>query len=355
MRIVHRKALFPLLVVMVATPLSQSRSQTISPADSVCLAYAAGRWQEAVDRATALLEQRRGAAALPDLYRCQAAALVELGRMAEAREAVVRLLSLDPRERFSPEYLYPPPLLRLYHEVRDSLAPGTMDIRTIAVGDFEDNSVYRGKIGDLDPSAFGPALVHTVITDLAEATSLRIVDRQRTRELLQEIRLGQGGFADPQEAVRMGRLLGAHAFVFGQYMILSPKRVRIDARVVRTATGEIILARQITGDFDGDPEKFLKLERELVLSLAQGIEEILQRAGSQERLRTGLEELFARKAKGIRYRKGYVRSVFLAGEALAMEASGEYRKAKGWWRKALEADPQNEVARQRLVVLEPLL
>ena len=44
------------------------------------------------------------------------------------------------------------------------------------------------------------------------------------------------GMASAQEqGVKIGKFLGAHAYIFGQYMVLSKDKVRIDARVVQTA------------------------------------------------------------------------------------------------------------------------
>ena len=48
---------------------------------------------------------------------------------------------------------------------------------------------YKGKFKDYDYSLFSRALIHIIGADLAEATSLKIVDRQRTNQLLTEFEL----------------------------------------------------------------------------------------------------------------------------------------------------------------------
>lgn len=272
----------------------------------------------------------------------------------EALQALVRMFEIDRTARFSPDAHYPPPVIRSYYTVRDSLFPGTMDINTVAVGDFENNSVYTGKFKNYDFAALERALPHLISLDLVEAAGLKVVDRQRTAEILKEMQLSTSGFADPAQAVQAGRLLGAHAFIFGQYMMLSADKVRIDARVVKTATGEILAARQITGVFGGKPEVFFELERQLVTELMKTLDQAL-----------GLEVLddaetlagnyYDRKAKVIRARPGYVEGMFLTAQALEAEEGGDYRSAVDRWREVLKVDPENDVAATRVKVLQPMV
>jgi hypothetical protein len=151
--------------------------------------------------------------------------------------------------------------------------------------------------------------------------------------------------------VKAGQFLGAQTFVFGQYMFLSKETVRIDARVVHTATGEVILTRQITGRYDGDPAKFLDLEKQLVLAIADGIDQIAGKGGVTQSIRGQAEAYLNQKAATIDKRKGYVEGRFLAAEALEAEDRGDYGAAKAAWKKVLAADPQHEVALARVEVL----
>jgi FlaG/FlaF family flagellin (archaellin) len=288
-------------------------------------------------------------------YRCEACTHVARREIDPAKAAIRGMLELDATARFSPDTQYPPPVLELYHAVRESLFSGTMDIRTVAIGDFEDNSVYTGTFKDYDFSLFHKALIHTISADLAAATDLKLVDRQRIDALEDEIRLGQSDFADPEQAVRAGQLLGAHTFVFGQYMILSKDTVRIDARVVQTATGEVLMTKQVTGEFSGKPEKFLELEQQLVTAIAQGIDEILTAANVDSDAEDSTGDYFAKKRATIKGRPDYVESKFLVAMALEREDAGDYEEAQTAWKKVLEADPANEVAPVRIQVLATLM
>jgi TolB-like protein len=324
---------------------------------TVCSAYHDQEYDQALALAAKILAGDPSASAKVDVYKCQTCTFVALRRPSEAKGSVAGMLQTDATARFSPEYNYPPPVIEIYNVVRDSVmagGSGPVDARTIAIGDFEDNSVFTGKFKDFDFSLFKNALVHTVTADLAEATDLKIVDRQRTGKILEEIQLSQSSFADPQQAVAAGKLLGAQTFIFGQYMILSAKKVRIDARVVRTSTGEVLLTKQVTGEFAGDPEKFLALERELVGALAEGIDQVLSANGQAPSISKGVQGRFASMAKGISKREGYVEAKFLTAEALELEDKGNYAAATAKWQEVQQRDPANEVAAARLSALNSL-
>jgi tetratricopeptide (TPR) repeat protein len=350
-------ALLGAVICLAAPPLADpGAAQDPGAAEgTVCEAFWDMKYDQALDLANQVLQEKD--APVPEkvgAYRCQACTYVAQRKLLPAKESIEGMLTLDASARFSPDYSYPPAVIDLYHVVHDSLFPGTMDIHTIAVGDFEDNSIYTGKFKNHDFSKFQGALVHTISADLCQATHLKVVDRQRIEQIQKEIELGQSGFANPQSAVRAGELLGAQTFIFGQFMILSKDKVRIDARVVHTATGQIILTKEVTGDFSGDPEKFLALERELVVSLAGGIDQILSGAGDKADNEQQAERYFDEKATRIQKSDDYVESKFLVAEALEQEDHQDYSKARATWKKVLETDPANEVAPLRLRVLDTM-
>lgn len=341
------------LTAALCIPFGTARAQADG---SVCQAYWEQRYDQALELAKKIVAQPN--VALDDklsAYRCEACTHVARKQIVPAKESIAGMLQLDATARFSPDTDYPPPVLELYHSVRDSLFPGTMDVRTIAIGDFEDNSIYTGAFKDYDFSLFQKALLHTISADLAAATDLKLVDRQRITQIKDEIRLGQSDFADPQQAVRAGQLLGAHTFIFGQYMILSKDTVRIDARVVKTATGEVLLTKQVTGQFSGDPAKFLELEQELVTAIARGIDQVLAANEMESHVEEDAQSYFARKRTTINNRPDYVESKFLVAMALESEDSGDYQQAREAWKRVLEVDPANEVAPVRIQVLETIL
>jgi TolB-like protein len=271
----------------------------------------------------------------------------------ETISSLVRMFQIDQTARFSPDTDYPPPVINSFYTVRDSLFPGTMDINTVAVGDFEDNSVYTGKFKNYDFGALARALPHLITLDLVDAAGLKVVDRQRTADILKEMQLSTSGFADPKQAVQAGKLLGAHAFIFGQYMVLSADKIRIDARVVQTATGEVLSARQITAKFGGKPEVFFDLEKQLIASLMQALSATLGQEAIPDPEKTA-SEFSSRKSKTLESRPGYVDGMFLTASALQAEENLDYKDAVESWRKVLEIDPGNHVALVRVKLLGQL-
>lgn len=334
---------------------SQTGKKVPKPADTVKASMEAF-WDSDYPAAeklarSVMAEPRARKEDLVEAHKCLACVYVMQQAQRAALESLVRMFQIDPTARFSPDANYPPPVIQTYYTVRDSLFAGTMDLKTVAVGDFENNSVYTGKFKNHDFGALAKALPHLVMLDLTEATSLKVVDRQRTAEILKEMALSTSGFADPAQAVQAGKLLGAHAYIFGQYMLLSADKVRIDARVVRTATGEVVVAKQITGAFSGKPEVFLQLEKQLVTELMKTLDETLG-SGLIGNPAGVANAFFDQKARRLAGRPGYVEGIFLTSQALQAEEQQDYRGAIDRWKQVLAADPGNEVASVRIKVLE---
>src|SRR6185503_333198 len=63
-----------------------------------------------------------------------------------------------------------------------------------------------------------------------------------------------------------GRMMGAEYVVIGAFAAAQPQ-IRIDTRVVRVETGEIVKTAQVTGDQD----KFFDLEQALAEKLVDGL------------------------------------------------------------------------------------
>lgn len=134
-------------------------------------------------------------------------------------------------------------------EANTSMATG---IRTVAVSYFDNT----GGNADLDPLRKG--LADMLITDLSNVKAIRIVEREKLEAILKEIRLGEGKFIDPATAQRLGKGLGAQYVLTGSY-VEQGSLMRIDARLVRVESGEIIMAEQVTG---GKGE-FFAMEKDL--------------------------------------------------------------------------------------------
>jgi TolB-like protein len=127
---------------------------------------------------------------------------------------------------------------------------------TVAILYFD----YSGK--DESLGVLKKGLAQMVITDLSGLTSVRIVERERLQEILDELKLGASAKIDPTTAAKVGKLLGARFMVMGGYFDLLGS-LRVDARVVEVETGRII--RSVGAIGKGDD--FLELERKVSVEL----------------------------------------------------------------------------------------
>ncbi|MFC1532045.1 CsgG/HfaB family protein [Thermodesulfobacteriota bacterium] len=132
--------------------------------------------------------------------------------------------------------------------------------KTLAILPFENNSIT-------DPGRFEPltkGLSAMLITDLNNSQNiLRVIERNKIQALLKEIALSQSGSVDQSTAIQAGKILGAQSIAFGSFMVMG-EMVRIDTRIIKVETGELIMAESITGDTQG----FLNLEKKLAKKIA---------------------------------------------------------------------------------------
>jgi TolB-like protein len=116
---------------------------------------------------------------------------------------------------------------------------------------------------DLRPSGetegLGEVLAEGITDGLSGAPGIRVVERHRLKAVMDEIGLGMSGAVDEKTAIRVGKLLGANHLLLGSFMKFKGQ-VRVNARVVRTETGEITGTAKVTGKF----EDILGLEDKLV-------------------------------------------------------------------------------------------
>lgn len=110
-----------------------------------------------------------------------------------------------------------------------------------------------------DTEGLGEVLAAGITDGLNRAPGIRVVERQRLKALMDEIGLSMTGAVDEKTALRVGKLLGANHLLLGSFMKFR-SQVRVNARVVRTETGEITGTAKVTGKF----EDILELEERLV-------------------------------------------------------------------------------------------
>jgi TolB-like protein len=80
-------------------------------------------------------------------------------------------------------------------------------------------------------------LADQLSAELGRLSGVRVVDRARVQQLLQQQQLGTRTRFDVETAARLGKSLGARWIVVGSYAVDMRGRMRLDARAVNTDTG----------------------------------------------------------------------------------------------------------------------
>jgi TolB-like protein len=133
--------------------------------------------------------------------------------------------------------------------------------KTVAVLAFDNAS------GRAEYEPLGKGLAAMTITDLSAVEDIRLVEREHLQSLTAEMDLQRTAYFDAATAARVGRMAGAEYVVVGALAALQP-RIRLDARVVRVETGEIVKTAQASGSEKRIFEVQEKLSDELIDGLA---------------------------------------------------------------------------------------
>ena len=116
---------------------------------------------------------------------------------------------------------------------QDASAQST-DAPTVAVMDF--NGLMVGESGN--SLAIGKAVSAMLVTEFDGRDGLKVVERQRMEDLLQEQRLALSGRVDESSAVDVGKFLGVQYVFLGSVAVIA-SQVRIDIRAVDVETSEV--------------------------------------------------------------------------------------------------------------------
>jgi TolB-like protein len=191
------------------------------------------------------------------------------------------------------------------------LAPAVEDIQTLAILPFDNNSIT-------EPEKYAPlsnGLAAMLITDLNKNDSvLTVIERNKIKQLLDEIAFGMLGGVDQSTAIKAGKILGAHSIGFGSFTIMGDM-IRIDVRIIKVESSELIMAESISGDI----KNFMALENKLATKIADS-------------LKTRLKELPGKSKSSIDA------ALYFSMGIDAMD-NGNMKEAQKLFNKAIELDP----------------
>jgi TolB-like protein len=117
----------------------------------------------------------------------------------------------------------------------------------VVVFTFTNSSIGPAK-AEFDGIATG--IQDLLITDLASSSKIRLVDRSRIGEILQEQNMVRGGQIDPQTAVKVGKILGAQYAITGGFMADKSGAAVLTGRTIDIETTQIANPQKITGKAD---------------------------------------------------------------------------------------------------------
>ncbi len=122
----------------------------------------------------------------------------------------------------------------------DPARPGVQEVDErpgVAVLPFHNGGSFGGDPWDYE--ALGLGLQQMLITELSLNSALRLVERSRLREILDELELSRVGVVDPGTAADVGKLVQARYMIVGGF-VDADGTMRLDGRIVDVETGEIL-------------------------------------------------------------------------------------------------------------------
>lgn len=122
------------------------------------------------------------------------------------------------------------------------------NLKTVAILPFDNTS----KDKTIEPLRKG--FSDMLITDLSGISNINVVDREDLEAIFKELHFSETKFIDSKTALKVGKMLSAHYLMTGSFMYMFGK-LRVDAKIIKTETGEIVWAKGVEGDLE-DTQKY---------------------------------------------------------------------------------------------------
>lgn len=198
----------------------------------------------------------------------------------------------------------------------------------VAVMPFDNGGSHGDAAEAEDFEALEIGLQQMLLSELSQSTALRVVERGRIQELLQEQDLLAEGRVDAATAARIGQIVGARYMVLGGFVDLFGD-FHMNARIVDVETSEIIASRQVR-----DRREMIY---DLLVDLAAGITEGVD-----------LEPLPADQREARKEREIPPDAITLFSRAQVYQDAGRTEQAITLYRQITQDFPQMEEAEQAL-------
>lgn len=189
----------------------------------------------------------------------------------------------------------------------------------IAILYFENNAVQ---------SCFSPlskGLCDMMISDFTAEKQFAVVERVRIQEIIKELKMEQEEIFDSSTTAKLGKLLGADYLVFGSFFEFMGT-FRIDARIIKVETGEILASVGASGKVDA----FELLEKKIVSELHTKMKRPVTKTKSADKCTVSL------------------RGATQYGTAVDKIDSGDTQGARALLKDIVEASPDFALAKDML-------
>ena len=198
----------------------------------------------------------------------------------------------------------------------------------IAVLPFENGGSYGKDKEDFD--ALRKGLAAMLISELAQNSEVRLVDRFETQRVLDEQGLAVAERVDKETAARIGKLVGARYMVTGSFIDLYGD-FRIDARMINVETGEIMKVVRSDPKFHDRRDMF------------RMVQSVAERVMADNRLPQLPSSSAQRPARQVP-----TEALALFSRALLYQDRGDKAKAVEYYQKALDVFPDYAEASEGL-------
>ena len=157
-----------------------------------------------------------------------------------------------------------------------------------------------------DAKTLGEIVLDKLTTSLVNLQRFNVMERSKLEELLKEQKLGMSGIIDASTAAQVGKNIGVEGIVLGS-VSFSGNLVSIDARLIDTASGSILSARDVSS---GNPgiDNVKRMVDDLVQKVANDIPilagTVIQVEGDLLYIDIGLNRGIRKGMKFVIYREG---------------------------------------------------
>jgi curli biogenesis system outer membrane secretion channel CsgG len=211
-------------------------------------------------------------------------------------------------------------------------APASDKRPTVAV-------MYLTNSALVDFASYAPlskGMAEMLISELAQNSGIRVVERDRLQSLLEEQNLASSERVDKETAVKLGKTLNARHMLMGSFLIDQNKNMRIDVRAVNVETSAIDYTESVTGKSD----KLLELVIQLGAKVNAGLK--------LPALKTASATIPASKSPN------QFKALMAMSQALEAEDKKNIAQAETLYKSAVAMNPDFDRAKTRLASLEKI-